>query len=85
MSVTNLSLHEAVKKYSFEKKIEQIKKRILVFSGDKDILHSYEKTVNMVRRIEGAKLINLQTNDKTHSVEMVEEMRDYLNKNNLFK
>ena len=73
------------KKYSFEKKIEQIKKRILVFSGDKDILHSYEKTVNMVRRIEGAKLINLQTNDKTHSVEMVEEMRDYLNRNNLFK
>jgi hypothetical protein len=39
----------------------------------------------MVRRIKGAKLINLQTNDKTHSVEMVEEMRDYLNKNNLFK
>jgi len=73
------------KKYSFETKIEQIKKRILVFSGDKDILHNYERTVDMVRRIKGSKLINLKTNDKTHSEEMVMKMRDYLDQNNLFK
>ena len=73
------------KKYSFETKIEQIKKRILVFSGDKDILHNYERTVEMVRRIKGSKLINLKTNDKTHSEEMVRKMRDYLDQNNLFK
>ena len=73
------------KKYSFETKIEQIKKRILVFSGDKDILHNYERTVDMVRRIKGSKLINLKTNDKTHSEEMVRKMRDYLDQNNLFK
>ena len=73
------------KKYSFETKIEQIKKRILVFSGDKDILHNFERTVDMVRRIKGSKLINLKTNDKTHSEEMVRKMRDYLDQNNLFK
>ena len=73
------------KKYSFETKIEQIKKRILVFSGDKDILHNYERTVDMVRRIKGSKLINLKTNDKTHSAEMVMEMRGYLEQRNLFK
>ena len=73
------------KKYSFETKIEQIKKRILVFSGDKDILHNYKRTVDMVRRIKGSKLINLKTNDKTHSEEMVRKMRDYLDQNNLFK
>ena len=73
------------KKYSFETKIEQIKKRILVFSGDKDILHNYERTVDMVRRIKGSKLINLKTNDKTHSAEMVMEKRGYLEQRNLFK
>ena len=73
------------KKYSFQDKIEQIKKRILVFSGKKDILHSYEKTLDMVNRVEQATLINLETNERTHSVEMVDELRSYLNKYNLFK
>jgi len=73
------------KKYSFEHKIQQLKKRILVFSGKKDILHNYEKTLDMVNRIEQATLINLETNDRTHSVEMVDELRSYLNKYNLFK
>ena len=39
----------------------------------------------MVERIDDAKLINLETNDRTHSVEMVDEMRAYLKKYNLFK
>ena len=73
------------KKYSFEDKIKNVKKRILVFSGKKDILHSYKKTLDMVEKIEDAKLINLETNDRTHSVEMVDEMRAYLKKYNLFK
>ena len=73
------------KKYSFQDKIEQIKKRILVFSGKKDILHSYEKTLEMVNAIDGATLINLETNERTHSVEMVDALRNYLNKSNLFK
>ena len=73
------------KKYSFEDKIKNVKKRILVFSGKKDILHSYEKTLDMVEKIDDAKLINLETNDRTHSVEMVDEMRAYLKKYNLFK
>jgi len=73
------------KNYSFEDKIKQLKKRILVFSGNKDILHSYEKTLDMVNRIKQATLINLETNDRTHSVEMVDELRSYLNKYNLFK
>tara|TARA_Y100000748_G_scaffold223766_1_gene188415 strand:- start:3493 stop:4356 length:864 start_codon:yes stop_codon:yes gene_type:complete len=73
------------KRYSFKYKIEKIKKRILVFSGKKDILHSYEKTLEMVNAIDGATLINLETNKRTHSVEMVDELRNYLNKSNLFK
>ena len=73
------------KKYSFKDKIDKIRKRILVFSGKKDILHNYEQTLDMVKRIENATLINLETNDRTHSAEMVGEMRDYLKKYNLFK
>ena len=73
------------KKYSFQDKIGQINKRILVFSGKKDILHNYEKTLDMVNKINQATLINLETNDRTHSVEMVNELRSYLNKFNLFK
>ena len=73
------------KKYSFKDKIDKIRKRILVFSGKKDILHNYEQTLDMVKRIENATLINLETNDRTHSAEMVGEMRAYLKKYNLFK
>ena len=73
------------KKYSFKDKIEKIKKRILVFSGKKDILHNYKQTLDMVKRIENAILVNLDTNDRTHSIEMVDEMRTYLKKYNLFK
>ncbi len=39
----------------------------------------------MVKRIENATLVNLETNERTHSIEMVDEMRTYLKKNNLFK
>jgi len=39
----------------------------------------------MVNRVEQATLINLETNERTHSVEMVDELRSYLNKYNLFK
>ena len=73
------------KKYSFENKIDQIKSRILIFSGKKDILHSYEKTLSMANRVMNATLINLETNDRTHSVEMVDEMKAYFKKYNLFK
>ena len=73
------------KKYSFKDKIDKIRKRILVFSGKKDILHNYEQTLDMVKRIENATLINLETNDRTHSAEMVGEVRAYLKKYNLFK
>ena len=73
------------KKYSFKDKIEKIRKRILVFSGKKDILHNYKQTLDMVKRIENATLVNLETNDRTHSIEMVDEMRAYLKKYNLFK
>ena len=73
------------KKYSFKDKIDKIRKRILVFSGKKDILHNYEQTLDMVKRIENATLINLETNERTHSAEMVGEMRAYLKKYNLFK
>ena len=73
------------KKYRFKDKIEKIRKRILVFSGKKDILHNYKQTLDMVKRIENATLVNLETNDRTHSIEMVDEMRTYLKKYNLFK
>ena len=73
------------KKYSFKDKIEKIRKRILVFSGKKDILHNYKQTMDMVKRIENATLVNLETNDRTHGIEMVDEMRAYLKKYNLFK
>ena len=73
------------KKYSFKDKIEKIRKRILVFSGKKDILHNYKQTLDMVKRIENATLVNLETNDRTHGIEMVDEMRAYLKKYNLFK
>ena len=73
------------KKYSFKDKIEKIRKRILVFSGKKDILHNYKQTLDMVKRIENATLVNLETNDRTHSIEMVDEMKAYLKKYNLFK
>jgi pimeloyl-ACP methyl ester carboxylesterase len=73
------------KKYSFKDKIEKIRKRILVFSGKKDILHNYKQTLDMVKRIENATLVNLETNDRTHSKEMVDEIRAYLKKYNLFK
>ena len=68
------------KKYSFKDKIEKIRKRILVFSGKKDILHNYKQTLDMVKRNENATLVNLETNDRTHSKEMVDEIRAYLKK-----
>ena len=73
------------KRYNFKDKIKKIKSRILVFSGNKDILHNYKQTLDMINRIKNATLINLETNDRTHSVEMVDEMRAYLKKYNLFK
>lgn len=73
------------KKYNFKDKIKKIRTRILVFSGNKDILHNYKQTLDMINRIKNATLINLETNDRTHSVEMVDEMRAYLKKYNLFK
>ena len=73
------------KKYNLKDKIKKIRTRILVFSGNKDILHNYKQTLDMINRIKNATLINLETNDRTHSVEMVDEMRAYLKKYNLFK
>ena len=73
------------KNYSLSSRILEIKQRTVIFSGKKDALHNFKDAVEMNNKIKNSKLFNLETNHRTHSKEMVDLLRDYLDMNKLFK
>ena len=62
-----------------------IDQKILILSGRKDILNNYEDAQDLTKKMKNAKLIDMETNKRTHSEELVDVLRDYLDKIKLFK
>ena len=73
------------KDYSLKNTILNIDQKILILSGRKDILHNYEDAHDLTKKMKNAKLIDMETNKRTHSEELVDVLRDYLDKIKLFK
>ena len=73
------------KNYSLRSRILEIKQKTVIFSGKKDALHDFKDAVEINNKIKNSKLFNLETNRRTHSKEMVDLLRDYLDMNKLFK
>ena len=42
-------------------------------------MHDYENTVKIADKLSNSKLIDMETNNKTHSVEMVIKIREFIN------
>jgi pimeloyl-ACP methyl ester carboxylesterase len=51
---------------------------VLVFGASKDVLHEPENLKRMLSRMEQVRHIDLETNKRTHSTEMVQLLREYL-------
>jgi hypothetical protein len=43
-------------------------------------MHEYDQTVKLSKLIQNCELIDMQTNNQTHSIEMVNKLTQYLNK-----
>ncbi|MDP6499575.1 MAG: alpha/beta hydrolase [Candidatus Marinimicrobia bacterium] len=65
-------------KYKIWDRLGKIHQKVLIFTGSKDALHGYENTVKMAEMLFNCDLIDLETNARTHSVEMVNQMRSNL-------
>ena len=51
---------------------------MLIFTGSQDVLHGYENTVKIAELLPNCELVDLVTNARTHSVEMVNQLRSFL-------
>ena len=67
-------------KYKIWERLNNFHHKILIFSGSKDIMHKYDQTVKLSKLIQNCELIDMQTNNQTHSIEMVNKLTQYLNK-----
>ena len=65
-------------KYKIWEKLDNIHQKVLIFTGSKDVMHRYDNTVKMAELLPNCKLVDLVTNASTHSVEMVEQLRNLL-------
>ena len=61
--------------YKIWEKLSNIHQKVFIFTGSKDVMHGYENTLKMVELLPNCKLVDLKTNARTHSIEMVGKMR----------
>ena len=67
--------------YKIWDQLSNIHQSILIFTGSKDIMHGYENILRMSSLLPKARLIDMGTNQNTHSIEMVIKIREFLNNN----
>ncbi|HIA85420.1 MAG TPA: alpha/beta hydrolase [Candidatus Marinimicrobia bacterium] len=65
-------------KYKIWEKLGNIHQKVLIFTGSQDVLHGYENTVKIAELLPNCELVDLVTNARTHSVEMVNQLRSFL-------
>ena len=65
--------------YKVWNQLDKINQKVLILAGSKDIMHDYENTVKIADKLSNSKLIDMETNNKTHSVEMVIKIREFIN------
>jgi len=69
-------------KYKIWDRLGSIHQKVLIFTGSKDVMHGFENTVKIAKSLSQCDLVDLETNAKTHSVDMVDQMRQYLEEGN---
>jgi len=67
--------------YKIWNQLSEIHQSVLIFTGSKDVMHDYDNTLQMAYKLSNCKLIDMKTNQKTHSIDMVMKMREFLNNN----
>jgi alpha-beta hydrolase superfamily lysophospholipase len=65
-------------KYKVWDRLSIIHQNVLIFTGSKDVMHGYEDTVKMTESLSICDLVDLETNARTHSIEMVNQLRSFL-------
>jgi pimeloyl-ACP methyl ester carboxylesterase len=68
----------SLSKYRVWDLLEDIEFPCLIVGASRDVLHEPENLQKMVSLMKSADYLDLETNRRTHSGEMVEEMRQYL-------
>ena len=67
--------------YKIWDQLNKINQKVLILAGSKDIMHDYKNTVEIADKLSNSKLIDMKTNNKTHSIEMVVKIREFINSN----
>lgn len=67
--------------YRIWDKLNKINQKVLILAGSKDIMHDYKNTLKIAVKLSNSKLIDMTTNSKTHSIEMVVKIREFINSN----
>ena len=65
-------------KYKIWDQLGSIHQKVLIFTGSKDVMHGFENTLKIAKSLSHCDLVDLETNAKTHSVVMVNQMRQFL-------
>ncbi len=64
--------------YKIWEELGNIHQKCVIFTGSKDKLHGYEDTVRINEGLQNCQLIDLETNAKTHSIKMVNQLKHVL-------
>ena len=67
--------------YKIWDQLNKINQKVLILAGSKDIMHDYKNTLRISEKLSNSELIDMETNNKTHSKEMVSKIRDFANSN----
>jgi pimeloyl-ACP methyl ester carboxylesterase len=67
--------------YKIWDKLDKVNHAVLILTGSKDIMHDYKNTLKISDKLSNSKLIDMKTNNKTHSIEMVVKIREFVNSN----
>jgi len=67
--------------YKIWDQLNKINQKVLILAGSKDIMHDYKNTLRISEKLSNSELIDMETNNKTHSKEMVSKIRDFVNSN----
>jgi pimeloyl-ACP methyl ester carboxylesterase len=68
----------ALAKYAIWDYLPLVNVPTLVFGASKDTLHEPDNIIKIMEGIEGSIYLDLETNERTHSAEMVAELRKFL-------
>ena len=67
--------------YKIWDQLNKINQKVLILAGSKDIMHDYKNTLRISEKLSNSELIDMETNNKTHSKEMVFKIREFINSN----